>query len=110
MRTFTGGATRDDNTHKPDYTGFNSPLVEKAFGAYMHKHRLQADGTMRGSANWKQGIPKTAYMESLHRHFMDLWLHMEGHSGEAVDPDIESVLCAIRFNVNGLLYEHLVKR
>ena len=110
LREFETGATRDTNVEKPDYNGFNSPLVEKRFGSYMHTHRTQADGTVRSSSNWKLGIPQDAYKESLHRHFMDLWLHLDGYPDEATDPDLESVLCALRFNVNGLLYEVLKEK
>lgn len=107
MREFVTGATRDSDTAKAEYAGFNSPLVEKRFGTYMHEHRKQADGNLRASSNWKKGIPVDAYLQSLHRHYVDLWLHLDGFPAEAVDPDIESVLCALRFNVNGMLYEVL---
>ena len=110
VRTFHTGATRDSNVGKPDYSGFNCPLVEKRFGSYMHLHRHQSDGSLRASDNWKKGIDKEAYRESLHRHFVDLWLHLDGYPEEAVDSDIESVLCAIRFNVNGMLHEILKEK
>ena len=107
MRTFDTGATRDTDVDKFDYEGFNSPLVEHRFARYMHKHRKQADGGIRASDNWQKGIPKDAYMKSLHRHFMDLWLHHRGYHHLATEPDIEEVLSAIRFNVNGYLHEVL---
>lgn len=107
MRQFETGATRDTDTNKPEYNGFNSPLVEKRFGEYMNLHRRQPDGTLRDSTNWKKGIPVEVYVQSLHRHIIDLWLHTDGYPDEAVDPDIESVLCAVRFNVNGMLHEIL---
>lgn len=107
IRQFDTGATRDTDTNKLEYNGFNCPLVEKRFAEYMHTHRLQSDGKLRASNNWQKGIPQDVYMHSLHRHFMDLWLHMNGYPEEAVDSDIESVLCAIRFNINGILHERL---
>lgn len=110
VRQFETGATRDSDSDKPEYAGFNSPLVEKRFAQYMHLHRKQVDGTLRASDNWKKGIPRSAYLQSLHRHFIDLWLHLDGYPEEAVDPDPESVLCAIRFNTNGLLYEVLTHK
>lgn len=110
MRTFDSGATRDVDTNKHEYTGFNSPLVEKRFAEYMTLHRRQADGQLRSSSNWKRGIPVEVYQQSLHRHFVDLWLHFDGVGDEAVDPDIESILCALRFNVNGYLHELLKER
>jgi hypothetical protein len=104
-REFETGATRDTAEGKPEYDGFNSPLVEKRFGEYMHLHRHQSDGSLRSSSNWKKGIPIEEYMHSLHRHFIDLWLHEDGFPEEANDNDIQSILCAIRFNVNGILHE-----
>lgn len=107
MRVFQTGATRDANADKLDFMGFDSPLVNKRYAQYMHLHRKQADGTMRGSSNWKLGIEKSAYVESLIRHVEDVKLHWDGYPDEAVDPDIESVLCAVLFNAKGLLYEIL---
>ena len=110
MRRFSTGATRDDETEKPVYNRFNSALVEKRFGSYMHEHRKQSDGGLRAGDNWKRGIPVDAYWDSLHRHFLDLWLILEGYPEVADEPDIEKVLCAMRFNVNGMLQEVLLHR
>ena len=107
MRHFGTGATRDQDTSKFDYEGFNSPLVEKAFASYMNTHRIQPDGSVRASDNWQLGIPLDAYIKSLIRHVEDLRLHHRGVGDEAVDSDLISVLCAIRFNVNGYLLEVL---
>jgi hypothetical protein len=107
IRKFETGATRDTAEGKYEYNGFNSPLVEKRFAEYMHLHRHQTDGCLRDSGNWKAGIPQEEYLKSLHRHFIDLWLIMDGYPEEAREQDIQSVLCAIRFNVNGLLHEEL---
>ena len=110
MRKFTSGASRDTDVGKLDYEGFESPLVIKRYAQYMHKHRLQADGNLRGSDNWQLGMSKEAYMKSLVRHMMDLRLHWDGFPDEAEDKDLESVLCAVLFNVKGLLYENLVEK
>lgn len=110
MRNFDTGATRDVDTEKYDYEGFDSPLVTKRYAQYMHLHRKQADGTMRGSDNWQLGIPQEAYMKSLVRHMEDLKLHWDGYADEAVDQDWESVLCAVMFNVKGLLFERLKRK
>lgn len=107
MRKFTSGATRDNDTEKLDFEGFDSPLVNKRYAKYMHLHRKQADGSMRGSDNWQAGIPKEAYVKSLIRHMEDLKLHWDGYPDEAVDGDLESVLCAVLFNAKGLLFEVL---
>lgn len=105
MREFETGATRDTDDGKYDYEGFLSPLVLERFGEYMHKHRIQADGTLRDSDNWQKGIPFVAYMKSGWRHFMEWWtLH---RSGEADTDEIQEALCALMFNVQGYLHELL---
>jgi len=101
MRTFETGATRDTDQNKLDYEGFLSPAVLKRFAVYMDKHRLQADGSYRDSDNWQKGIPVDAYMKSMWRHFFAVW---EGH--RAGEDNIED-LCALMFNVQGMLFEKL---
>ena len=108
-RTFATGATRDQDTTKPDYFGFTSALVTKRFGQYMHASRFQSDGSVRASDNWKLGIDKLAYVQSLCRHVEDVKLHFEGASAEARE-DLETALCGTFFNVQGLLYEVLRER
>ena len=110
FRQFETGATRDADNGKLKYEGFISPLAEKRFAEYMHIHRKQTDGSLRAPDNWQKGIPLDAYADSLVRHVQDFRLHHDGFSDEAVDPDIESVLCAIRFNVDGYLFEILKKK
>jgi hypothetical protein len=109
MRNFETGATRDSDDSKPEPWGFNSALVDKRFAEYMQSHQTQADGNKRASDNWKKGMPVEVYKHSLSRHNEDLRLILEGHPEEATEQDIETVLCAIRFNVNGMLHE-LVKQ
>jgi len=110
MREFKTGATRDSNDNKLDYEGFNHPIVDKSFAEYMHFHRKQTDGKLRDSDNWQKGIPLDVYAKSLHRHFEDFRLHHRGYPELAVEPDIVQVLDAIKFNVNGYLYEILKKK
>lgn len=114
MRHFDTGATRDDDTTKADYEGFYSPLVIEAFGDYMNKHRIQADGQLRESDNWQKGIPKNAYMKSLWRHFLDAWFIHRGYKRiDAQTKEVltmQGVLCAILFNVQGYLYELLKEK
>ena len=104
MRTFSSGATRDEEAEKMDYEGFLSPLVLQRYAAYMHRHRKQADGQLRDSDNWQKGIPRDVYMKSLWRHFMDLWL---AHRGETAGQSEEESLCAILFNAMGYLHEQM---
>lgn len=108
MREFSGGGIRDNDTDKLDYEGFDSPLVNKRYAQYMHLHRNLPDGGRRGSDNWQRGIDPEAYTKSLIRHVEDLKLHWDGFPEEAIDSNIESVLCAILFNTKGLLFETLV--
>jgi hypothetical protein len=116
MRQFETGATRDNDTTKFDYDGFNSPLTMRAFAEYMHKHRVQADGTLRASDNWKKGIPLEAYRKSMWRHFMDVWSILSGWggvSGQATDQgpqDIMEALCGLKFNVDGMIHELMKAR
>ena len=101
VRLFPSGATRDTDQGKIDPEGFLSPLALEAFFKYMHKHRMQSDGTLRASDNWQKGIPVEAYMKSAWRHFFAVW---RGHRGAGIAVDD---LCALMFNVQGLLHELL---
>ena len=109
MREFESGATRNDDTEQFEYSGFLSPVVLQEFASYMHKHRVQANGDIRSSRNWRKGIPKEAYEESLLRHVMDTWLHLDGWEVRARE-DLISALCGILFNTQGLLHEILVEQ
>jgi len=110
MREFDTGATRDQDETKPDYEGFLSPLVIARYGEYMHKNRVQADGTLRASDNWQKGIPLPAYMKSGFRHFVDWWrLHRQPATAETVDA-VEEALCGVLFNAMGYLHEILRRR
>lgn len=105
MRYFDTGATRDDEGDKLDYEGFLSPYVLKRFAEYMHEHRKQADDVLRDSDNWQKGIPMNAYMKSLWRHFMDVWMCYRAK--DKTEISIEDALCATLFNVQGMLHEIL---
>jgi hypothetical protein len=110
IRTFESGATRDTNTGKYDYEAFLCPLVTQRFAEYMHQHRTQSDGTLRDGDNWQKGIPTKEYMKSLWRHMMDLWLHLRGYPMQAREPNLSTVCCAVMFNVQGILHNHLTKK
>lgn len=111
MRVFQTGATRDSCDAKIDPEGFLSPTVVLRYCQYMDKHRKQADGKLRDSDNWQKGIPLDAYLKSMWRHFLDVWLCHRGHdpAHEEEGYDIEEALCAIIFNASGYLHE-LLKR
>lgn len=104
MREFDTGATRNLDASKLDYEGFLSPLVLERFAEYMHANRQQADGKLRDSDNWQKGIPSNSYMKSGWRHFFDWW---KGHRGLPASEDVETACCALLFNVQGYLHEHL---
>ena len=107
MRKFKSGATRDSDKDKLDLEGFYSPLVVKRFSEYMHKHRIQPDGNYRDSDNWQKGMPKDAYMKSMLRHILDVWLEHRGYDSR---DGIEEALCGVIFNAQGYLYELLKSR
>lgn len=117
IRQFDSGATRDVADHKYDYEAFESPLVLNRFAKYMHKHRKQKDGTIREGDNWQKGIPNKELMKSMWRHVFDVGAILRGYkcyeyydtrTGEPKNPiDLQEALCAIRFNVNGLLHNLL---
>lgn len=104
IRTFDTGATRDKVDGKLCYAGFLSPIVLKRYAEYMHRHRLQADGSMRSPDNWQKGIPLDVYMDSGWRHFHDWWT---AHYHWPVEVEAEESLCALLFNVMGYLHELL---
>ena len=111
MRAFNSGATRDSEEGKYDYEGFLSPIVLERYGKYMHKHRQQSDGSLRASDNWQFGIPKEVYMKSMWRHFLDVWFIHRGYKRfdkqRNEEITIQEALCALLFNVMGLLFEDL---
>lgn len=104
MRKFKTGATRDSDHNKPEYTGYLSPLVIKRYGEYMMKHAIQPNGKYRPGGNWKKGMPKDSYLDSMFRHLLDVWLNHEGYDGRDTT---EEALCAVIFNASGYLLETL---
>lgn len=106
-RYFEGGAYRDTDDGKHDYEGFLSPLVIRAYGDYMHKHRRQSDGRLRDSDNWQRGIPRAEYMKSAWRHFLDLWLEHRNHRSR---DGIDEALGGLLFNIMGYWHELLRER
>ena len=115
MRTFETGATRDTDEGKLDWEGFISPAAMRHFAEYMHKHRRQADGTLRDADNWQKGMPRREYVRSLVRHTWDLWaLWRWGYKSivrnDSWEEQLVTLLCAILFNVQGLLHEIAIGR
>jgi len=110
VRTFSSGATRDNDENKLDYEAFFSAIVMERYARYMHEHRKQSDGTRRPGDNWQLGIPRKQYLKSLWRHFMDVFLIMRGYARLAIAKNLDEALCGVLFNVNGLLHEVLIGR
>jgi len=103
IRTFTSGATRDTDEGKLDWEGFISPIAMRVFAEYMHKHRLQADGTLRTADNWQKGMPRRQLIKSLVRHAWDLWFCWRADPENT--KELVALLCAILFNVQAMLLE-----
>lgn len=99
MRTFETGATRDNDKEKIDPEGFLSVPALETYFAYMHKHRMQADGSLRSSDNWQKGMELSVYMKSAWRHFFAVW---KGHRAGKIETDD---LCGVLFNIMGILHE-----
>lgn len=100
LRTFLTGATRDTDQGKLEFGGYLSTPALFRFAEYMRKHQVQADGNVRAGDNWKKGIPISAYMDSMWRHFMDVAEQHEMGGEASAD-----ALCALFFNVQGYLHE-----
>lgn len=112
MRDFQTGATRSSDAGRYDPEGFLSPIALERFCEYMNKHRVQADGGLRDSDNWQKGMPLATYMKGMWRHFLHLW---QRHRGWTVTDakaaaDAEEDLCALMFNVQGMLHEMVKAR
>jgi len=106
MRIFPTGATRDDNIGKLNPVRGLSIQVEECYLNYLGRHRRQKDGSLRDWDNWKRGIDVEAYRESLSRHVRDA---VRASMGLPVpeDASLKDLLCAIRFNTDGWLFELL---
>jgi hypothetical protein len=79
IRKFDTGATRDTADGKMDFEGFLSPLSLHYYAQYLDKHRLQPDGSLRGSDNWQLGMELNVYMKSDLRHVMEAWAIHRGY-------------------------------
>lgn len=110
IREFETGATRDNNDDKLDFEGFFSPIVMLEFAKYMHKHRKLPDGSYRDSDNWQKGFGKgkehyDTVMESMFRHFHDLWME---HRGFKSREGIINALMGIMFNVQSYAHQYIL--
>lgn len=93
------GAYRDSDEGKHEYGGFLAPEVIRAYGAYMHKHRVQSNGELRSASNWKKGMSTEWYYESFLRHVLDIMLE---HDGLDSRDGMDEALGGAMFNLMGL--------
>lgn len=100
---YSSGATRDSREGKPVFDKFLSVQVLRSYGAYMHEHRKQSDGRLRTGDNWKHGIPENDYLESMFRHFLDVWESHENGDRRQLEESLNAVL----FNAIGMQHENL---
>lgn len=131
MREFETGATRDTDNGKLDFEGFFSPLALFEVAKYLHRHRVQADGTYRDSDNWQKGMDLNVYAKSEWRHHFAFWAIHRGlivYEERKPDGEVEThllteetehknpgwkrvtiidALCGIVFNSLGYLHEYL---
>lgn len=119
VQHFGSGATRSADAGKIDYEGFLSLPALEAYGQYMLKHQVQADGTVRSSSNWKLGIPLTgdgSYTKALFRHVFELTGLTVGHVSARLRREMpnatmrtmmQDTACAVLFNIQGFLHEFL---
>jgi len=110
IRKFNTGASRDTNEGKNDYEGSLSPLVIKAYGDYMTKHRKMSDGSLRPADNWQKGFGDNHFsvcIKSAWRHFLDLWMEHRGYKSRET---IDEAICGLLFNVMAYYHQLLVNR
>ena len=107
VRVFPSGSTRDTSAGKLSYVKALSPLVLQSYVRYLDKHRKQADGSMRDFDNWKKYMPEDVCLDGLGRHFMAVWLLMQGFPAEDNHGPVtlEDSLCAIIFNASVILHQ-----
>lgn len=112
VRAFDSGATRSADTGRYDPEGFLSPIAIERYSLYMAKNQTQADGSTRPSDNWQKGLPIESYMKGMWRHMLHLWTRHRGYpvQDSKAAADSEEDLCALLFNVQGMLHEKVKAR
>jgi hypothetical protein len=107
MVQFDSGATRSAEPME-DPEGFFSPFVMDEYIKYMAKNRKQADGQIRSSDNWQNGMSKARYMRALFRHFLEAW--RVWRRPKVYEDELIAGLCGVIFNAQGMILELLIKR
>ncbi len=111
-RVFESGADRSSDAGKSHPDRALSPLVLERFAKYMLDHNSTANPP-RSDDQWQLGFPQDSFMESGWRHVHAWWslhrgLPVKNEKGQPVT-DIQEVLCAVFFNVQGYLHNLLVE-
>lgn len=96
---------RDSKAGKPHYTRILSPLSMMAYGEYMLRHSIMKDGTTRSPDNWKKGMDRADYIDSMVGHAIKAWFAQEIPNWEG--DSMKESLCAVMFNAQGRLHELL---
>ena len=99
---FETGALRDNPEGKEDYTETISWTAMKRYAQFMTKKKERY-----GAGNFKKGIPIDWYEQSLLRHVQKYMANK--YEGGDVEKD-DDHLCAILFNVFGIMHEELRKK
>lgn len=95
-RKFATGAVRGDNSDKPNFLDYLDMQALWRYGVYM-----KAAEKKYGRGNWKKGIPKAEYLESLTRHLVKLVALQDGID---MEPGVDHA-SAIWFNIQGFMRE-----
>lgn len=95
-RKFKTGAVRDSDIGKENYSECVSQLALRRYALYMlSKEKLY------GKGNWRHGIPKEAYLESLLRHMNKYLIELK----DGIVIEESDHLSACFFNLQGLMHE-----
>jgi len=110
-RVFESGADRSSDAGKSHPDRALSPLVLERFAQYMLVHNGTGNPPRRED-QWQLGFPMDSFMESGFRHFMAWWkmhkgMPVKNEKGQPVT-DVQEVLCALFFNIQGYLHEVLM--
>ncbi len=94
---FKTGAIRDSQDGKPDFVETISFTAHHRYAKYMTSKKAKY-----GAGNFKKGIDIESYERSLLRH-VDKYFRNKYENGD--DEKNEDHLAAIRFNVDGIMFE-----
>jgi hypothetical protein len=96
MRNFKTGARRDSADDKESYTESISQLALRRYAFYM-----KSKEKLYGKGNWRKGIPKEVYLDSLLRHLNKFLI--EKQDGIVIEESDHLAACF--FNLQGYMHE-----